>query len=231
VNDAQGIRVQGEGQIAVTPDMASVVLGVELQGEDVGQLRNEANSRMNAVIEGLQADGIPEDDIQTARYELFAMHEPPRPVPDEEPAVEPDEPAIDEDVADEDEVVRYRLVHQVQVSVRDIDATGEIIDNALDNGANSVGHVHFEVEDREGAIQQARENAVENALEQAEHLAELSGVALGQPTHVTESSPSVPPVRPDQPVVDVEVPDEAVAPIEPGENIITVHVEIIYAIN
>lgn len=209
-NSERGIFVDGEGQVTVAPDTAFVTVGVQLEGEEVEDLREEANSRMDAVIQQLQEDGIDERDIRTITYDI---------------SVKRDWEARDHPI------VGYTLTHLIEVKVVDIDETGNVIDSALDSGANIVGNIRFEVEDRAGAIRQAREQAMQDAFDKAEHLAELGGVALGAPIRISESSPSLPPVYYDE-MAPREMADEAVAatPIQPGESVITVHVSITYAI-
>lgn len=207
----RGITVQGEGQVSIVPDTARVVIGVQVEGEEIEDLRADANERMNAVVDGLEADGIPEADIRTVTYDISVQR-------DWEHRDAP--------------IIGYVLTQLVEVKITNIDQTGEIIDNALSNGANNVGNIRFEVEDREGAIRQAREQAMENARDKAEHLADLGGVSLGAPIKINEASPSLPPVYYDAPAMEgeEEAMDFEMSRVEPGENIVTVHVNVVYAI-
>jgi uncharacterized protein len=207
----RGISVQGEGQVAVVPDTVRVVLGVQLEGEEIEELREDANTRMDTVIDGLIADGIDESDIRTVTYDISVTR-------DWERQNAP--------------IIGYTLTQLVEVKISDIDRTGEIIDNAVDNGANNVGNIRFEVEDRTAVIRQAREQAMENARDKAAHLAELGGVSLGAPIKISESSPSLPPIPFDEPAMDRAEMDEMfpVSRIEPGESIVTVYVNVTYAI-
>lgn len=287
--DSQGIGVNGEGEVTVQPDVAQVMLGVEVEGSDIGELREDADGRMQDVIDALVEAGIEEDDIQTAAYNITERDrddQPPRPEEQqemeeeqemeeseedssseeaetdeaeteeaeseeaesgeaeddavsgesEEAASEPTESTAegeaDNDVDDVD-VVGYQLTQLIQVTIRDIDTTGDMIDVALDAGANRVGSIYFEVEDRAEAVAQARELAVENAREKAEDLADLTGVGLGAPLNIREHSSSASPVRMDE-VAQEEMAADAdggtAAPIQPGQSTVRVDVEIIYDI-
>lgn len=222
IGEDRGIAVDGEGQISVQPDTARVTLGIEAEGQDIGAMREDANSRMNTVIDALQDAGISEEDIQTVAYDISVQRDdhPPEPVPE----------GSDEDGSADEGPTTYRLIQLVRVTVHDIDQTGDIIDLALDEGANRVNGVHFEVEDREGAIAQARELAVENARQKAEHLAELTGVSLGAPLAIQDHSPGLPAVSMDVAAVEREMAADGAAPIQPGESTISVNVRIVYAI-
>lgn len=287
----RGISVNGEGEISVQPDVARVMLGVEVEGSDIGELREDADERMQDVIDALVEAGIEEDDIQTAAYNIRERdrdQEPPRPEEEQEmeesgegssseeseteeaeveeaeseegssteesESEEADDDAVsdesedaeaepeesttqgeaDEDVDDID-IRGYQLTQMIQVTIRDIDTAGDMIDVALDAGANRVGSLYFEVDDRAEAVAQARERAVENAREKAEDLADLTGIGLGAPLYIQEYSSSSSPVRMDEMAEQEMAADEAAdggmsAPIQPGQSIVRVDVEIVYDI-
>ncbi|TVR74359.1 MAG: DUF541 domain-containing protein [Sphaerobacteraceae bacterium] len=269
--DDRGISVEGHGQISVSPDVAQVTLGVELEGSDLDSIRAEADERMNDMIDALLDLGIDEADIRTTAYDIWVRDEQVEPMRSEaeQDVVAPDAPAsqADDDDAvtdeeddavtdddddavtdeeddavtdDEDDVEvdpgtgtqTYVLTQMVQVRIADIDMTGEVIDTALDNGANRVANIRFEVEDRQEAIEQAREMAVDEARAKAEHLAELTGVSAGAPLKIDEHSPSGPAMRMDDFDMAMEeaAEGEMMSRIEPGEQVISVNVYITYAI-
>lgn len=241
----RGVSVQGEGQISVVPDVARIVLGVEVEGTDLDALREDANARMNDVIEALMGMGFKEADIQTLRYDVRVQDPPDRPMDErsemieeemaetDEPEAEPsDEGGDDGDDAEDMHQPTYVLTQLVQVRISDVDSTGDVIDTALDAGANQVSSISFEVSDNQEAVEQARELAVEEARNKAEHLAELTGVSLGAPLRIEENSPSGPSVRMEEFAMDdaAEADGMAAARIAPGEQTISVHVYITYAI-
>lgn len=245
--DERGINVEGEGQISITPDVAKIMLGIEVEGTDLEQLREDADGRMNDVVDALLEMGFKEGDLQTVTYDIHVVDEPDEPVRDvEEPAIEEEtddavnddegvDDATDDAVVDEEEdedvaVQTFRIVQMLQVRVSDIDIAGEVIDTALDSGANRVAGVSFEVEDREAAVREAREMAVEEAREKADHLGELTGVSIGDPLWIDERSPSGPPMRMEEAAMEMDADDAAQPRIEPGEQTISVSVNIVYAI-
>jgi uncharacterized protein len=207
----RAINVTGEGRVSIVPDTARVVLGVQVEGPDLEPLREEANQRMNAVIDGLKADGVPENRIKTVTYDVMVQRDWNR----------TNQP-----------IVGYTITYLVEVKVQPIEQVSEIIDNALDNGANHVGGISFDVEDRDAAIRQAREQAMNDARRKAEHLAQLGGVNIGPPISITEGAHAAPPM-PFQRSYEM---DEAVAAgmsaaVEPGETEVVVNVTVAYSIN
>ena len=235
--EQRGVNVEGEGEVNVTPDVANIMLGIEVEGTDLEELRQDADGRMNDVVDALLEMGFKEGDLQTVTYDIQVVDEPEEPARDvEEPDVaveEDDDDAVMED-DDVDDVAEqtFRIVQMLQVRVTDVDAAGEVIDTALEAGANRVAGVQFEIEDRDEAVKQAREMAVDEARNKAEHLGELTGVSIGEPLWIDERSPSGPPMRMEEPAMEMDVADDAPMPrIEPGEQTISVSVNIIYAID
>lgn len=233
----RGIKVEGEGQINVEPDVARLTLGIELEGPELDDLRDDADTRMNNVVDALQEMGIDEADIQTVTYDIRVQEQRSERVDarvTEEPAVEVEEETAtseeDENGTEPDETI-YQLIQLVQVRITDIDMAGEVIETALDAGANRVGSISFEIENRADAVEQARELAVDEARAKAEHLAELTGVSLGAPLQIEEWSPSGPPVRMEEVEFAMDMADDAPSPrIEPGQQTISVQVSIRYGI-
>jgi uncharacterized protein len=199
------ISVTGEGQVTQVPDAASAVVGVEVTGDDLSEVLADANERMDAVISSIIDQNIPEENIQT---EVFSIR------------VE-----RDRDMADRP-ITGYTVVNMVRVTVTPIEQIANVIDEAVDAGANQVGNIGFAVEDRDAAIRQAREQAMSNAREKAEHFAELGDVSLGPVVSISETGTAPPPPRP---VADVAV-EAPETPIEPGEEAVSVTVEVVYSI-
>jgi uncharacterized protein YggE len=58
VNNQQGIWVNGEGRITVTPDIANISLGVTAQADTVANALNQASTAMDKVMASLTSNGI-----------------------------------------------------------------------------------------------------------------------------------------------------------------------------
>jgi uncharacterized protein YggE len=125
------------------------------------------------------------------------------------------------------EVTGYTVINMVDVKITDIDKLGAIIDAAVKAGANNVGGVQFSVENMDALVQQAREQAMADAKSKAEQLAKLGGVTLGAPVSISEGT-SMPP----QPMAARDAMSvasgAAAAPIQAGQNEITVSVTVSY---
>jgi uncharacterized protein YggE len=66
------------------------------------------------------------------------------------------------------------------VRVRDLDNLGNILDLALQDGANQISGLRFDLKSPEPLEEEARALAVKDAMAQAGQLAEAAGVKLGK---------------------------------------------------
>jgi uncharacterized protein YggE len=90
--------------------------------------------------------------------------------------------------------IGYRVHNTVEVDILDIKKVGQVIDGAIDAGANRVMGLTFQVRDSEGAYQMALTNAMKNAKKQAEAIAAGAGVKLGNLLWVSTSNRAPAPV-------------------------------------
>jgi len=66
----EGIWVNGTGKVSVTPDIATLRLGIEAQEVSVAEAQAKANDAMNRVMDALTGNGIDDKDIKTQRYSI-----------------------------------------------------------------------------------------------------------------------------------------------------------------
>jgi hypothetical protein len=205
----QGITVTGTGSSRGIPDVLVVNLGVSVVADGVGQATSEASRLAADVIDAVRDQGVAEEDIQTTDYSIY--------------------PEYDYS-GQRERIVGYRVTNMLQVTVRDIDQSGAVIDAATAAGgdASQVGGVSLLIEDDAGMIQQARESAWEDATAKAEHLAELAGVTLGAPISIMETTDSPPPAIPY--AEEAAAQDAARTPIEPGRQDVDVTVNVVFSI-
>ena len=141
----RSISVNGTGRVKAEPDVADVNLGVTKQGEDAKAAAGEAATTMDAVIKALLEAGIAEADIQTTSLSLNPLYD-----WDENPP----------------EIEGWEASNQVRVTVRDIEAVGDVVDAATAAGATNVNGISFRVEDPTAAEAEARSAAVADAQRQ-----------------------------------------------------------------
>ena len=155
------LSINGSGKVFLAPDMATINLGVMSEAGDVQSATAESNRVIEKIKEVLVEFGVEESDIQTTNFSVY---------PYSEYGYELDQEAE----------TRYRVDNNVTVTVRELDKLGEILNEAILAGANSIYGVQYGISDQENAYNQALEAAVANAEERAEFLAEASGAELGE---------------------------------------------------
>ncbi|GEM_PF-727276 len=154
------VSVTGTGTVYLDPDKVAVTLGVETNAQTAEEAQQQNSQKMNQVMSSLKALGIPENQIKTTTYRLYA----------------------DYDWTQNGKVFKgYKVMHYVMVTCYDTSRAGEILDTASENGANYIGQVSFGLKDETLALarQQAIEKAVQNAEGEASSAAEAMAEATG----------------------------------------------------
>ncbi len=163
------ITVTGTGQVYLTPDVAYVNVGVHSVADTVGDALKLNNSQATAVASSLEELGVDAKDIQTNAFNVYPQQQ----------------------FGPQGEVTKttYAVDNSVFVTVRDLSKLGQILDVVVQNGANAINGITFDVLDKTKALAQVRQMAVTDARQQAQQLADAAGVTLGDlmSLNVTES--------------------------------------------
>ena len=157
----RSIEVTAVGESTSAPDRATLRVGVTATGADAQAVRDDLAAGDEELRASLTEWGLAEDAIRTERYDVRESY----------------------DTRDDPNRTGYEGVHLYAIEVDDVDAVGEVIDVAVDAGADQVQRIQFglteetEREVREQAIDEAMSNADDDAaaLANASDL-EVSGV-------------------------------------------------------
>jgi uncharacterized protein YggE len=208
-SDGRSITVNGRGTVTIAPDSASIVVGVDVTGESLVAAQQDSAERMTTVLDTLTEAGIPEDQIQTVDYRINVINE-------------------YDDNGRLKGVSGYQVSNQVQVTTDDLEGLGQLIDELVASGANTIYSINFFTSDASAAMSQARALAVADAKAKATELAEAAGLTLGGVVTITETSMVGGPVA----KVAAESFDMAQAstPIQSGSLQIVIDVTVSYAI-
>jgi len=207
-----GIWVNGTGEVTVTPDVATISLGITAQAQAVADAQSQATDAMNNVLTTLADNGVDDKDIQVQRYSISQVTR------------------WDQD-KQEEIVIGYRVTHTVNAKIRDIEKAGSIIDAVVIAGGDltRIQGISLSLDDPTAYYDEAREKAMDDAKAKAEQLADLAGVNLGKPTYVSEGTIYVPDQR-GATYYESAVPAAISPTISPGEMDITLTVQVAYPI-
>ena len=169
------IRVTGEATLNIEPDQAEIDLGVVTQAP-TARAASEANAtKLDAVLTALRniiPDVSGKGKIETTNYSLRPNYTRPR-------------------GGGEATIASYTATNTVRASGVAIDATGELIDVAIEAGANNVQRLNFTVADTETPRLRALGDAARQARAKAEALAAALGLEIVRVLSVAEGTPAV----------------------------------------
>ena len=213
-SDAEGlprtVTVVGVGRVTLVPDIAKINLGAQASASTVAEAKAEVDRQMSAITAVLKEMGIADKDIQTSQYSIYYQQAP-----------------VMRDEGSSESKGAYRVSNMLEVTVRDIEKAGEVLDAVVEAGANQVYGVSFTVSDDALWQSQARANAMADAKSRAQELAALAEVELGQVLTISEVVGSAPvPVQ----VMVVEQRAVGGGGIAPGELELSTQVQVTYAI-
>jgi uncharacterized protein len=202
---AHTITVSASGSVTLVPDVARVGVGVSATKSTVKLARNAVGTTMNKIITSLKALGIDEKDIKTTSIDLSPQY----------------------GNGSNPKIVGYRMSEQLQVTVRDLDKAGDVVDTATAKGANEVNGLWFDVSDPAKAMDDARAAAIAQARTSAQAMASAAGVSLGAVVSIAESSATSP-----QPYAYLGAAiRDAATPVQPGTQDVQATVTVVFAID
>lgn len=200
-------NVTGEGSVAAKPDIATLTVGIQAQGANVKTAQDQINATINKVAEAIKKLGVDQKDIQTTNYNI--------------------NPTYDYQGSTQ-RITGYSASTNLSIKVRNIDLVNQVIDQATANGANQVGAINFDVDDKSKLEDEARQKAVALAKKKAESAAKIAGFKLGRMVNYSENFEGVP--RPIPMAIGAPEAQKLETAVEPGSSEIKVVVTLSYEI-
>ena len=222
VNTANsGIWVTGQATLEIPADIAQVSIGVESREVNVADARQKAAEAMDNVLAAITELGIDGDDVVTSYFNIQPQ-------------------TIWVEVSDslgrhsEPRITGYIVNNTVQVTVRNIDVLGTVIDTAAATGGDliRINSIQFTVGDSSVYGEQIRQLAAADALAKADLYARVMDVTLGPLVYLTELGSSVPMAKASPVAMEVAAMDIGFArtPISAGDVNLSVTVQVVFAI-
>ncbi len=225
---ARTVTVDGDGKVTVKPDIARISLSVASTGKTVKEVTEDNTKKMNSVLGELKQMGIRAEDMQTSSYDLYPQYDYNTPI-----YIDSTKPELANKAP---KIIGYTLNQTVDVKVRDLTKTDDVIDRATKVGANQVGSLMFDLDDLTKPKAEARKLAFDKAKAKALQMASAAGVSIGRVVTFSEGYSGG--FYPVQYATNYAVRDMASsemsspAPaVEPGSKEITVNVSVTYEID
>ncbi|WP_367343698.1 SIMPL domain-containing protein [Methanomethylovorans sp.] len=207
-NAANTITMNGYAQEKVVPDTAALSIGVVVQADTAKAASDSNAALMSTVVAELKALGLEDKEIQTSYVSVYPIY----------------------NYDKEQTITGYSASNSVQVTTTKIGNLSQIIDSSTAAGANQIGSISFTVsEDRQEQLREDLMNkAIADASSKANGLASSLGLKVTgvQTASISENSNSR---------IYYAAAEDAVGgagkistPIEPGESIVSMSVQVTY---
>ena len=198
------ITVVGTGETKAAPDQATVQIGVQSQAATSREALTDNTTKMEALIARIKELGVDAKDIQTSGFGVSPTY------------------------SDNGQTITgYQVNNTVSVTIRAIDQAGELLDQVVSAGANTVYGISFGIGDPKALESTARDAAIADAQIRAEAMAKAAGGAVGQVLSISETIGSAQPLIMRGAANEMAQADSKV-PVETGEQTISAQVQITF---
>ena len=168
-NVQRTITVSGVGEITVEPDVAYVNMGVVTRAETAEEAQRKNAEQFAGLEKVLFGDfRLEAKDVKTTGFYVnpeYSFEEPGNP-----------------------KITGYSATHMIQVTFRDLDRIGELLDAASQAGVNQVNNVQFATEKAKDYEMEALKVAMKNARAKAEVLAAQENVAIREVLNIAQTA-------------------------------------------
>jgi len=205
---AAEVEIEAEGpvielsifeSITTEPDLVTIGAGVSTSAPTAVEAMRLNSREMRLVINRIKALGVDDKDIQTTGINLFPDYE-------------------YNNTTRENEFVGYRVTNRVSVKLREIDATGRLLDDLAAAGATNISGPTFSIEDDERAKEEARSKAVERGKLRARAYAAMLGSSEVRVLEISEAIQGRSMVARETLMAPAPPPPPAdMAPVQPGQ--------------
>lgn len=182
--------------VTVAPDLATIGAGVTTDAPTAVEALRQNSAEMRKVVDRIKALGVAEQDIQTTGINLNARYD------------------YDQDA--QRQIFRgYQASNRVSVKLRNIEATGRVLDALVAAGATDLHGPSFSIENDEAATDAARQQAIARAQARAQSYAKMLGYARAEVLAISETiESSGPMVEPTMMKVRSDLAEAP--PVQPG---------------
>lgn len=207
-SEPTGISVIGIGRVALTPEIATLDVGVSLEGTDLASLHQAAATKLTAARTYLGSVGVDGPDITTSTLNVrsFRDHQSGRRT--------------------------FHVSSRLTAVLRNIEGAGSVVNDLFGEVGEGLemNGLSFDVEDRRTGHRDALALAFEDGRANALVLAERAGVSLGDVLAVVEQGAGGAQAGPAARGM-LTMSNAAEMPVEAGELVIETAIEVRFAID
>jgi len=151
--NATEVQVSGNYQEEITPDIAYINLGTVTEAETITAAQTKNAAVSTSIRQSLESLGIKDEYIKTAHYAVTPIYN------------------NDDNGRRTPTIKGYQITNSILVTTLP-DKAGDVVDSALNAGANQVNTIRFGKKDEDGVRNAALAQAVRNAISKADAIAD-----------------------------------------------------------
>lgn len=212
--ETRTISVDGTSVIKAMPDRATVNISIESTAKDAKEASAQNAIVMNKIQKDIMALAITKDNIRTTNYNLY--------------------PLYNRKDNGRQEITGYSVSNQITVTVDNIDIVGNVIDTAINAGANSVNSVEFSLKDPQSYKDKVLVQAINDAKRKADIIAKTLGKNVVNVVSVNSNNSYIE-ARTFNSMMYAKAADSAAvgasSPIQAGDISVKANVSIVFEIN
>ncbi len=162
------IAVTGVGEVKAQPDMATITIGVRTENKELVPAQQENKDRMKDIYAILKEFKIDEKDMKTVNYNVY--------------------PEQQYDRNTNSSTLRaYVVTNNVEVTIRDLEILGSIIDQVTAKKANMIHNIQFDISNKEELRNKALEEALIHSEQKAKSMMGVFKVKNISPIKIQET--------------------------------------------
>lgn len=162
------LTVSGIGSTLLEADYAMIQIGAQTNGKSAADTQAENAQNIQKILNALKNSGLEDRDISTSQFSVF----------------------YDPGYAQDGQSGRFTVNNILYITVRDLSRISQILDAALQAGANNVYDLSFKSMKQKEAYHLAMKDAVKDAEAKAATLAAACGKTLGEMISISAGDPS-----------------------------------------
>ena len=153
--DGTVFRTGAVGLVTVDPDIAYLTVGASSERDNAADAMEDVNLIMDDVLAAVKAAGVADEDIKTQHIGVDVIY----------------------DYSRSTRMLQgYMARNSLTVTIRNLDDVAVIYDAVIEAGANDVGSLAFDKENKDEAYDEALALAVARATEKVDVLAAAAGI-------------------------------------------------------
>ena len=166
---SSSVTVEGNAEISVVPDRASLNLAVELNGRNLSAMTTRVAETIDAFLTITDGLSINRSDVMTSGVNINPRYR--------------YENKTGRRIFD-----GYNVSRSIQVDLQNIDLLGSIIERSTAQGINNIAAPIFRFSQEDQVIQNLHKLAVQDAMKRAEALVDPLNASLGKALKIDASS-------------------------------------------